>query len=293
MDALRRYWRVALAAVLLLVTLVWPMFSGREELAEPAGADIVLVIDRTTSMAARDWNGQQLRAEGVAHDVRAIAEAAPSARFSVVVVDNSARVAMPWSQDTNALVTLGETLGWRAVQHGVGSTIGAGTDVAHTLVEASRAARPAAKRYLIYLGDGEQTASDPRVSAAPLAALLDGALVYGYGTTAGATMLRQQGSTEVVSLDGEPQVSRIDEQSLRQLAEELGGEYEHRTDPGPVKLWPDVVQGQAPPPTYDDPPVSAPWLIGWGALGLIGWQAALTVFATRRFHQQIAPGDTT
>lgn len=280
-----RTWRLLVSAVLLVAILVWPLLPKEPEPMPGGAADIVLVIDRTTSMGATDWNGTQPRAAGVATDIEAIAAAAPNARFAVVVVDNAARVSMPWTTDTRALVTLGRTVGWREIQHGAGSTIGSGTSVAGDLLQLSAERRPDTPRYLIYLGDGEQTSDRDSDPIAPLTELLDGALVLGYGTREGATMPTSPGSNELVEINGEPQKSRIDEARLQQLAKELEGRYEHRTGPGPVEVW-EAATAPAPPPP-EEPVLPVVWVLNWIVVVLVAWELVVTAHRTRVLQQEV------
>jgi Ca-activated chloride channel family protein len=90
---------------------------------------------------------------------------------------------------------------------------------------------------VIYMGDGEQTAAGAPTSFAPLRRLVQGGLVLGYGTAAGATMPAHQmtyAQTDQILVmnprTGQPAVSHLDEVRLRGLAVELGLTYVHRGD---------------------------------------------------------------
>lgn len=283
-----RAWRRAstwrrLAMLLLVGVVGLQLQQSGAAVGPPSGTDIVLVIDRTTSMGAQDYAGLQPRMEGVASDVAALTRAHPSARYTVVASDNQARVTLPWSTDTAALRTLVETMGWREAAHGSGSDVTAGVDLAVELLEESAAARPEARRYLVYLGDGEQTGPGPVSSFEPLGSLVTDALVLGYGTTTGGRMAQHPGTDELVMVDGGPAISTMDPVVLQQIADEVGGRFLARTGPGGLTFWPGEpdwpVAPEDPMPT-----VSVTWLAALALVPLVGWELwhATAVLAAAR-----------
>lgn len=278
-----RFLRLLVAGCLTLAWLL-PVVLERGSAGESASQDVLLVIDRTTSMGAVD-HGSRPRLEGAADDVRHLAEALPDARFAVVTIDNQARVVLPWTTDSVALTTLAGTLGWRDDGQGSGTDIGIGTGAARTLLVQSRERRPRAQRHVIYLGDGEHTANTPPTDMSPLAGLSDGALVLGYGTSAGAPMLTRPGSTEHVSRDGQEAVSKLDDAQLREVAQQLGGSYEHRTGDAPLPLWPGATS--ATPEISAVTGFSAAWALGAAALVLATVELARTAAGARRRWKEL------
>jgi len=107
----RRMWRdihtwLRLTALVLLAGVaLQPGFEHASGEEAPTGMDVVLLVDRTTSMAAQDYDGNRPRMEGVAADVEALVGTMPGARYTVVTSDNEARVAAPWTTDGAAVVT--------------------------------------------------------------------------------------------------------------------------------------------------------------------------------------------
>ena len=81
--------------LLLALVALQPRLSGSDSSTPPTAVDVLLVIDRTTSMGATDWSGTQPRLTGVAEDVAALVATMPAARFCVVAIDNEARVVTP------------------------------------------------------------------------------------------------------------------------------------------------------------------------------------------------------
>lgn len=277
------------AGVLLLLAAIslQPAVTGGEDPPTPTATDVVILIDRTTSMGANDYDGQRPRMEGVAADVGDLVAAMPSARYTVVVMDNDARVEVPWTTDTTAVATFAETMGWREETHGIGSDISVGKPLAEQLLSASAESRPQARRFLLYLGDGEQTMESVPASFDTLAPFLTGSKVWGYGTEKGGQMTLQRDTDELVERDGVPQLSMIDESTLQQIADDLGGTYTHRTSPGGLDFWSDgagAATGETGTPDY-----SLTWLLALVAGILLAADGWFTLRRTREARRELSP----
>lgn len=226
------WWRGAVVLMLAGVIATQPALGHDSRPSDaPVGLDVLLIIDRTTSMGAEDYADGQPRMSGVAKDVEQLVTKLGAARYAVIVSDNEATQALPWTTDASALTSLADTMGWRNETYGNGSDIAAAEPLASQILGASRAARPDAHRFVVYLGDGEQTSPKPPTSFAPIAGDIDGALVLGYGSAEGGRMKKTSTSQQYVTRDGRPQLSHIDEANLQQIANQLGGTYAHRTSP--------------------------------------------------------------
>ncbi|GAA1624289.1 vWA domain-containing protein [Georgenia ruanii] len=221
-------------------------------------AEVFFVVDRTGSMAAEDYDGARPRLEGVRHDLVALMEALPGARYSVIAFDSQASRQLPLTSDARAVRSWAETLRQEITRYSAGSSI---QRPRATLTEAlTGAARrnPGDVRLVFFLSDGEDTHGDhPDAPGAPgsygdLAGLIDAGAVLGYGTSAGGRMRSYDGTdatgpgtdapyiVDQTQPGAPPAVSRIDEPALRRLAGQLGVPYAHRVAPSPVN---DLVAG--------------------------------------------------
>ena len=227
--------RGALALVLLGVALR-PTVGSTTTTTYASGVDVVIMIDRTTSMAAEDYDGTQTRLAGVRADLTRLIESLAGSRFAIVIFDNDARVALPFTTDAAAAISLVDAVGWREAKYGTGSDIGIGLKTARAVLASSQQDHPKVGRYLIYAGDGEQTAKTPPSSFTPLKPLLDGGIVLGYGTTKGGVMHTVEGGSNFVTRNGKQVRSVINEANLRNIASQAGISYAHRTAPGELKL---------------------------------------------------------
>lgn len=229
--------RLLLAVALLAVISVRPTFGESITTTYASGYDVVLVVDRTTSMGAEDYRGKQARIEGVKADARKIIASVVGSRVAVVEFDNNARLALPFTTDAAAAVSLFDAMGWRESEYGNGSDIGIASELVETLLERSQEQYPNVGRYIVYFGDGEQTQSGTPAAFDNLRQYLSGGLVLGYGTASGGVMRKRTNAEELVTTsDGQTAISRIDEQNLRQIADQLGVVYEHRTADDPVVM---------------------------------------------------------
>ena len=80
-DSLRAgsTWRRLGVLLLLGAVALQPAIAGSNEPPAPTATDVLIVLDRTTSMGAQDWDGQRPRMDGVAADVTALVAATSDA----------------------------------------------------------------------------------------------------------------------------------------------------------------------------------------------------------------------
>lgn len=281
-----RQWRYLALAVALMVIAIRPTVGNVLTTTYTSGADVVLLIDRTSSMGALDYDGARPRMDGVRADVTSLVTSLSGSRFAVIVFDNNARVALPFTTDASAVVSLVEALDWRLADYGNGSDITVGLEEAQQLLSAARSEHPDLDRYLYYFGDGEQTRDDAPRSMEPLRPYLTGAEVFGYGSTEGARMQVSATSSDVV-LDArrQPAISRLQEHNLAAIAEQVGGGYRHRTAPGELQVR--ITNPTLIPVTQRDPRgFEVYWIAGLIAAAVVGWGLWQDTAALRRARRQ-------
>jgi Ca-activated chloride channel family protein len=230
--------RVAVVA-LLLVVAARPGLPGGSAEASVAQVNVFFVVDTTSSVAAEDWGDGQPRLEGVRADVAEIAEQLAGARFSLISFDSTAVLRTPLTEDAAAVVSAAEVMNQEITTYSRGSSISEAADLLAERLTEAREADAARANVVYYLGDGEQTSGDEPESFAASAGDVDGGAVLGYGTDAGGPMKVFDGYGDEYSADeyildrtqpGDPEaVSRIDEEALRTVADQLGVPYVHRT----------------------------------------------------------------
>jgi hypothetical protein len=271
--------------VLLLGLMLWNPNLGVEKVTQQAvDADVIVLVDTSPSIAAEDWDGSSPRLDAIRADIGAIAAEHVGAHIAIVAFDSSARLIMPFSTDPGAALAAADTLTPVPYWWASGSSIDSGLDLLEELLTRQAEEHPERARLVYYLGDGEQTREGSVKSFEPVADLVDGGAVLGYGTAEGGRMLAHQETIMgelvaepeyILAPDGSPGISKIDETALEMIASELGVDYLHRTAQAPVSeaLW----QGELPPRTVDDATSGSRPLRFLAAVALFGtliWELA-------------------
>lgn len=240
------YWRFVGLLICLAVIAVGPAIPGAKAQAGVINLDVIIAIDRTTSISAEDYDGQRPRLEGVKHDVLQLVERVKGARIALVTFDSSARVNVPFTNDTSAVTMAVKVLDQEVSTYSKGSTIDLPIETIGRLLNQSKTAHAERGRLVFYIGDGEQTdpTSTPK-SFASLRPLVNGGAVLGYGTTTGGRMKYYYGYqgyggdddatgyirdySKYSSAGVVDAVSVINESNLKTIADDLGVTYLHRT----------------------------------------------------------------
>jgi len=207
---------VALAVLLAGTALLRPVWGDAP--GEPPGPDVVVCLDVSRSMLARDAAPTRLQAAQQA--VRELAATARGARLGLVAYAGSAQLAAPLSADVESVAAIAAVLEPGAVARG-GSDLGAALDLA---VAALRRAGSRAGSILV-LGDGEDFAGGGRAAAERARAA--GAVVHclGFGAATGSKIVVDTADGEVFLRDGDGQevVTALDAAALREIAAAGGG----------------------------------------------------------------------
>jgi len=298
--------RRALLVVVTAVVALTPAVVVSQPSSGAVAVQMFFVVDRTGSMAAEDWGpGPELvpapgaepvvstrRLDGARLDIVSLTGDVPGASYSVIGFAGEAGTQLPLTGDRTAVRAWAETV----TQEVTGASTGTLTDrpltILQRVLEDAARREPRSVRLVFFVSDGEQTAEGEPASYAPLAGLVDGGAVLGYGTAEGGQMRSYDGSyrpdAEWIpdqARDGEPAVSRIDEQNLRAIAEQLGVPYVHRPGPGPTSdlvadLDPEAIASDGRGDVRSTRDLVWPWALGAGALLL--WEAGAWALAGER-----------
>lgn len=319
-GAARAWWRRAAMAALVVVILMGPSVRSSQRISV-SNVEVYLVVDRTGSMAAEDWAGPApegvdnptaTRLDGVRADIASIRQALPSARYSIIALDSAAAVELPLSTDVDAVDSWTGSLTQEITDRSTGSSLETALPQLSKLLAESHEANPQNIRVVYLFSDGEatdggaaaQTARSEGWSWEPMAAVVDGGAVLGYGTAEGGHMRSYDGSPatgEHTGADyipdetsGEPGVSTIDEAALEGVAQDLGIDYLHRTGGSQ----------DAPPEDFTELDVQAVlsdgraatgsrrylvWPLGLLVSGLLIWEIVDIIRADRRLRLLLGP----
>ena len=278
--------------VLLLVIFLQPGFGSRAVPTETADIEVLVVVDRTRSMAALDYQDGP-RIDGVQQDLTALTDELPGARFALLTFGTDVTLELPFTSDTSAFRTGVETMRLEGPFDGSGSLVDRPLDAMRDILERAEEEHPERRRVVVFVSDGENTADGEQSSFEELDELVDGGVVLGYGTEDGARMpeaddLSTDDGFVYDQETGQDAISRIDEDNLRGVADELGIDYEHRTAPGGIPAIAEDFEASYAFDDRDGAPAKhdLTWVFGLLLLALVllelrsWWQALWTSHTT-------------
>jgi Ca-activated chloride channel homolog len=214
---------IAAATALLAVAVAQPRWGTSETETTRQGADIVVVLDISLSMNARDVDPDRL---GQAkEDIASLISRLQGDRVGLVVFAGESVVRFPLTDDEQSALQVVEDVTTTSIL-GEGSAVASGIETAAELLTES----PAESRVMVLYSDGENFGAAPIEAA--FAAAQSGITIHtvGVGTEAGSTIpvFDSEQQVEVLKIDGrtgQPAVTRLDPALLRGTAEAGGGRY--------------------------------------------------------------------
>jgi Ca-activated chloride channel family protein len=214
---------VGLAAALAIVAAAQPRWGTTESATTREGNDLVIVMDVSHSMDARDVAPSRLGAAKGAGTQ--IIDRLGGDRVGLVVFGGSARLRFPLTTDLGAATQVIRSIESGPVFVTAGTSASSGLDVAAGAFDpASRAGK-----IVLFLSDGEDLGADPAGAAGRIREAGIELLVAGVGTAEGATIPvydeRSKTFVPKPGSDGTPLVSKLNETFLRALASAAGGRY--------------------------------------------------------------------
>jgi Ca-activated chloride channel family protein len=212
--------------VFVCVALARLQFGTHQEKLEREGIDIVVAIDLSTSMLARDMKPNRL--EKSKQEIRSIIGRLRGDRIGLVAFAGEAFVQCPLTLDYAAAQMLLAVMDENTVA-------AQGTSLTSAIEASQRAFIQLEKKHkvLLLLTDGED--HDGRAVEAAAEARKEGIKIYtvGIGSAAGEPIpiIDRKGKQVGFKKDqaGEVIVSRLDEVTLQKIALETGGKYYHGT----------------------------------------------------------------
>lgn len=196
---------------------------------------VLFVVDNTISMLAKDYSGSTERLTAVKEDCAHIIQELYGAEFSVITFDNKAKWLSPFTSDTEFARNTISSIRPPDEFYARGSSMNTSKEL---LVETLKHVKNKADTSVavFFISDGEITNEDTLESFAQAAPYIDYGAVLGYGTQQGGKMyLVSYDEEEETPLQDESDypykdaVSKIDENNLQQLADDMGISYVHMT----------------------------------------------------------------
>jgi Ca-activated chloride channel family protein len=207
---------------LIFVALARPQAGFVWEETHRKGLELLFAVDTSKSMLSRDVKPNRLARAKLA--VEDLVDKLSGDGIGLIAFAGDAFLQCPITLDYNAFLESLQSLDTNTIPRG-------GTDIAAAIREAQATlkTRTAAEKVLVLLTDGEDLEAEG-IAAAKEAAK-DGVKIYtvGVGTAAGEMVPTSEAESEssyVKDEKGETVQSRLDEHSLREMADATGGMYE-------------------------------------------------------------------
>lgn len=216
------------AVALFALAAARPQWGREEREVTLSGVDVILAMDTSFSMDARDVPPSRM--ERARYIAASLLERLSGNRVGIVAFSGSAFTSCPLTPDLGAARTLLSGIATGAVES-------PGTNLAALVAEAARAfdREGSGERVVVLLTDGQQddlrlTPVDEVAEAARTAGIT--VFAIGVGTAGGATIPVPTDSGPTLMRDGagSPIVSRLDTDALSRLAALTGGAF-HEVNP--------------------------------------------------------------
>lgn len=264
---------IALAA--LIIAIARPRSSSNFETVDTEGIDIVLALDVSTSMLARDFTPDRI---GAAKDIaiQFIAER-PSDRIGVVVFAGESYTQSPLTTDRATLINLIKEIECGIIDDG--TAIGNGLATAVARLKDS----PAKSRVVILLTDGVNNSGEISPQMAAEIAKTYGIRVYTIGVGAEGTAPYPVMTPYGVQI--QPMEVQIDETLLKKIAEETDGKYFRATDNSKLlEIYGEINKMEKNKTLVDSFPVYKELFMNFALLALaaIALELVLRLFVTKQ-----------
>jgi Ca-activated chloride channel family protein len=220
----REFFRGALllvALALLIVAVACPRFGERIEQLETRGTDVMVLLDVSKSMLAKDVAPSRL--ERAKSDIRDLLGRLRSDRVGLIAFAGAPTVQVPLTHDQGFYQTMLQEISPQSAPRG-GSLIG---DAIRKALEVMKSS-PDRDQVLIIITDGEDHDSYPDEAARQAAERNVKIITVGIGDeTEGQRIpiLDESGNQQFVQHEGKVIWSKLDEALLRRIALTTGGAY--------------------------------------------------------------------
>lgn len=235
-TTIRRALVLLIAAVMVLTPSVVAPTTSRAINA----TDVIVAVDTTGSMAVKDatYGSDETitRITAARKAVHDITEAYPNASFAALRFGASGTLDVPLTPDAPAIDNWADTLAVEATSVSTGSSLDAPIDQLLLTAKSIREAHPDDALVLYLITDGEQTSNVTRRTFSSLRQYLNDGFTVGVGSTEGGKIpviadgvsADDANTTDQWVTDpdtGEAGISKMDEQNLKDIADEISGTY--------------------------------------------------------------------
>ena len=263
------------ALSLIIIAIARPRSSTKLDKVQSEGIDIMLTMDVSTSMLARDFTPDRISA---AKDIAIeFISQRPSDRMGIVVFAGESYTQCPLTTDRATLINLMKEVSTNLLEDG--TAIGNGLATAVARLKDS----DAKSRVIILLTDGVNNSGEIAPETAADIAKTYGIRVYAIGV--GANGEAPYPVMTPWGVDIQKVKVEIDEQLLTNIANETGGRYFRATDNTKLaEIYSEIGKMEKTRTTIDSFPVYKELFVGYAVAALICLmlELLLNVFVIRR-----------
>lgn len=215
------WWRLVLFSlgfIFLSIGLARPQIGAKLKEHKSKGAEVMIVLDVSNSMLAQDYSPNRL--ERAKLSISRLTDRLQDDRIGLVLFAGTSFVQLPITTDYVSAKMFLNSISTESVPV-------QGTAIGEALRTAIRSfsAQSEKSRAIILITDGENHEDDPVAAARDAASMGIKIYVIGVGSAEGEPIPMDGGYLK--DKNGEMVVTRLDEQTLRQVAREGGGAYIH------------------------------------------------------------------
>jgi Ca-activated chloride channel homolog len=213
-----------LGLILLGMALAQPQCGSTSELAKRRGIDVVVVLDASKSMLARDV--QPSRLERAKLELTTLLDELKGDRVGLVAFAGNAFIQSPLTSDYSAVKLFLRAVDPQQMPQG-GSNIGEALVLARQVLE--NADRGSKERVVVLLSDGEDLVGEVNEAVAGLKEANVQVITVGVGSEQGEPIPVYGRQGELVDYikdnSGEKVITRLDRAGLTAIADETGGAF--------------------------------------------------------------------
>jgi Ca-activated chloride channel homolog len=218
-----RFFLALTATAFLSCALLQPRWGFQEETITQEGRDLLVAIDISRSMLAKDQDHS--RVELAKDGVKKIVSSLSCDRVGLILFASSAWVQCPLTEDYNAIKNFVDMIDYDSVSSG-STDLAAPINMALDVYERMPTKK---NKILVLLTDGEDLAGNKQSIAQRAHEAGLSLFVIGLGTQEGAPIPcydeRGAQTGHITNEDGSIVISRLCEDALRELVTAIGGKY--------------------------------------------------------------------
>lgn len=211
---------ILLAAALVIVALARPAWNKSSQPFKAQGRDVVFILDISRSMLANHRNTTRL--EEAKFAIQECLATVKGDRVALIIFAGQAKIACPLTHDYAYFLARLNDVDYRSVTFG-GTMLG---DAIRLACNGIFKGKSHLYRDVIVITDGEDMQSNPIQSAEQLAELNARLIAVGLGdsTPTPLVITLPDGSTEEITEDGKPVMTKLDAETLQAMTEvTIGG----------------------------------------------------------------------